>query len=84
MVCSPFLNLPSDKREANNEDGRYGVLVFSPHAVLTLLGLFGNLSDRTFETRIVRKMPMLKIKKMFGNDPFKNNFRETDLGWLAD
>ena len=53
-------------------------LVFSPHAVLTLLGFFGNLSDTTFETRIARKI-------MFGNDPFKNNLSgETDLGWLAD
>ena len=45
---------------------------------------FGNMSDSTFETGNVRKIPMLKNKKVFGNDPFKNNFREADLGWLAD
>ena len=71
MVCSPFLNLPSDKREANNDDGRYGVLVLSPHAVLALLGLFGNLSDRTFETRIVRKNTHVKNKKSLATIPSK-------------
>ena len=45
--------------------GPFGVLaMLSPNCGIE----FGNMSDSTFETGNVRKIPMLKTKRMFGND----------------
>ena len=41
LVFSPFFTLPSDRREANNEDGPFGVLAMLSHCGIE----FGNLSD---------------------------------------
>ena len=69
--------------DGNHEDGRFGAHVLS--------GLFRSSmrqegrGRRDSNSKLARKIPMhVQNKEMFGNDPFKNNFREADLGWLAD
>ena len=83
MVFSRFFTLPSDRREANNEDGRYGVFgVFAACCIDLAWFLWQSVryDFRNYSNR--EKNTYVKNKKCLAT--MKDNFRETDLGWLAD